>query len=242
MKKLFTWVVLWTSLLTTFPKLSSQSWTQEQIFEVFSKDSLTEYDSSPSILLKNVEMKETLNQELSKITTEVLLSFCEEEMEVSFGKKEKIEIRNVLQEYFLQHPLCWFEGDSLRVFLNKSYADTMVMTLFPYFFSKLTWYYKVGVRVLVWDNNKVREKIQDDFKRKKLSEAKQTFIGDFGSAFSKLDSAIWQHFQWRKWKITIGEYFSYIMDVFPNPIFQRYISTLSDEQLALPISKISTLP
>jgi hypothetical protein len=51
-------------------------------------------------------MKETLNQELSKITTEVLLSFCEEEMEVSFGKKEKIEIRNVLQEYFLQHPLC----------------------------------------------------------------------------------------------------------------------------------------
>lgn len=243
MKKLFTWVVLWTSLLTSSPTQSyGQFWIQDQIFETLSTDFLPKQESSHKMSFKNIEMKEVVNQQLSKITTDVIFSFCEEEMNIDFSPKEKNEIWKVLQEYFLQHPLCWFEWDSLCIFLNKSYADDMVIELLPYFFSKLAWYYKAGVRVFVWGNDKVWKKIQEDLNKKKLNEAKKTFIWDLGSAFFKLDSAVWKHFQWRKWVITIGQYFSSIMDVFPNPIFKNYISTLSNEQLASPISNISTLP
>ncbi|MDR0369889.1 MAG: hypothetical protein LBH96_05285 [Candidatus Peribacteria bacterium] len=61
-------------------------------------------------------------------------------------------------------------------------------------------------------------------------------------AFNKLDIAVGNHFTEKRENITIGEYFSYIMDVFPNPAFKRYISTLSDEQLALPLCNLVSLP
>ncbi|MDR0369890.1 MAG: hypothetical protein LBH96_05290 [Candidatus Peribacteria bacterium] len=53
-----------------------------------------------------METKEVITQQLSRITTDVIFSFCEEELEVSFNKQEKEEISQVLQTYFLEHPFC----------------------------------------------------------------------------------------------------------------------------------------
>ena len=222
---------------------AQQTEWNRQLFEVFSN---LEQDTSvvvpDSMLFRKLEMNEEITQILSEITTQVIFSFCEEEMETSFTPKEKEEIWAILEAYFVKHPLCGFQNDSLQIFLDKEYADEMIRELLPYFFSKLNFFLRQFVRLFYWDNEKIWLKIQKGFNEKPLKEAKKSFIWDFGSAFSKLDIAIKNSFPEREEYITIGEYFASIMDVFPNPAFQKYISTLSVQQLDLPISEISQLP
>jgi hypothetical protein len=84
--------------------LSEKIKAQEQLAKTFSQTSDTSFMDIAErfLVLKNIEYFTT---QLPNITTEVFLSFCEEEMELEFTPQEKIKFSALLQDYFTKFPL-----------------------------------------------------------------------------------------------------------------------------------------
>ncbi|GHV21219.1 hypothetical protein FACS189428_1260 [Clostridia bacterium] len=109
--------------------------------------SITFSEASASTDPMTVEHKETLEAQIPALTASVMISFCEEEMEVSFKEKEKAEITQRLTQFFKKSPICRIENGRIKLLMNARYTDAAAKELMPYFISKLSRLYKTGYNI-----------------------------------------------------------------------------------------------
>jgi hypothetical protein len=193
----------------------------------------------------NQKEKAENQQAIAKSMANALGAFFRQEVKDFTLSSEHIAVlKDSLERYFSVYPIFSVKEQQIFCTLDEQQAKAIYEHFLPILLpmveedASLRQRVKIKVGLALGGKKLIsRDRTKTSFCTKNLKEGKNTFIDDIGGAFQGVNKELAKDYNAKL--MTVGTHFDLMMEIFPNPAFQKWIKTLPADKLQLPLSKIS---